>query len=77
MEENIEARVYTTGQVAEICKLSPAHIRKSFDQKILNGFYVPSSGRKHRRIPHKDLVKFMLKYEIPISFLEEYLKSNH
>jgi len=56
--------VYTTGQAAEICKLSQQTIIRCFDNDQLKGFRVP--GSKFRRIPHKDLLAFMQANGIPM-----------
>jgi len=56
--------VYTTGEAAEICKLSQQTIIRCFDSGLLRGFRVP--GSKFRRIPHKDLVEYMKANNIPL-----------
>ena len=55
--------VYTTGEAAAICKLSQQTIIRCFDSGQLQGFRVP--GSKFRRIPRKQLVKFMVSSNIP------------
>ena len=52
--------VYTTGQVAKICKVSPATVSKWFDSGCLKGFRVP--GSRDRRIPREHLIAFMKEY---------------
>lgn len=59
--------VYTTGEAAEICKLSQQTIIRCFDSGQLQGFRVP--GSKFRRIPRKSLVKFMKDNKIPLDGL--------
>ena len=59
--------VYTTGEAAAICKLSQQTIIRCFDSGQLQGFRVP--GSKFRRIPRKQLVKFMEDNGIPMDGL--------
>jgi excisionase family DNA binding protein len=56
--------VYTTGEAAEICKLSQQTIIRCFDSGQLNGFRVP--GSKFRRIPRALLLQFMKENNIPL-----------
>ncbi len=49
--------LYTTGEAAEICKVSQQTIIRCFDCGRLEGFRVP--GSKFRRIPRLSLIKFM------------------
>jgi excisionase family DNA binding protein len=60
--------VYTTGEAAEICKLSQQTVIRCFDSGQLQGFRVP--GSKFRRIPHEALVRFMKEHGIPMDALE-------
>ena len=60
--------VYTTGEAAEICKLSQQTIIRCFDSGQLQGFRVP--GSKFRRIPRDMLVKFMKDNNIPLERME-------
>jgi len=60
--------VYTTGEAAEICKLSQQTIIRCFDSGQLGGFRVP--GSRFRRIPHDALVRFMKDNGIPMNSLE-------
>lgn len=59
--------VFTTGEAAEICKLSQQTIIRCFDSGQLSGFRVP--GSKFRRIPRDELVRFMKKNNIPLDGL--------
>lgn len=61
--------VYTTGEAAEICKLSQQTVIRCFDSGQLQGFRVP--GSKFRRIPHDALVRFMKDHNIPMDGLED------
>ncbi len=56
--------VFTTGEAAELCKVSQQTIIRCFDAGRLGGFRVP--GSKFRRIPREALIKFMKDNEIPI-----------
>jgi two-component system, OmpR family, response regulator len=56
-------QVFTTGEVADICKVSQQTIIRCFDSGKLKGFRVP--GSKFRRIPREALVDFMKDNEIP------------
>ena len=60
--------VYTTGEAAEICKVSQQTIIRCFDAGRLGGFRVP--GSKFRRIPRDALLKFMKDNGIPLDNLE-------
>lgn len=59
--------VYTTGEAAEICRLSQQTIIRCFDSGQLQGFRVP--GSKFRRIPRKALLAFMRENNIPLDGL--------
>lgn len=60
--------VYTTGEAAEICKVSQQTIIRCFDAGRLGGFRVP--GSKFRRIPRDALIKFMKDNGIPLDNLD-------
>jgi excisionase family DNA binding protein len=60
--------VFTTGEVADICRLSQQTIIRCFDTGQLNGFRVP--GSKFRRIPREELVRFMKHNSIPMDGLD-------
>ena len=61
--------VYTTGEAAEICKLSQQTIIRCFDSGQLKGFRVPNS--KFRRIPRDALIEFMKKNSIPMDGMDD------
>jgi len=63
-----DKRIFTTGEAAEICKVSQQTIIRCFDSGRLGGFRVP--GSKFRRIPRADLIKFMRENDIPTEPLE-------
>ena len=59
--------VYTTGEAAEVTRLSQQTIIRCFDNGQLQGFRVP--GSKFRRIPRDALVRFMREHNIPMDAL--------
>ena len=60
--------LFTTGEAAEICRVSQQTIIRCFDSGRLRGFRVP--GSKFRRIPRQNLVKFMRDNSIPLDNLD-------
>ena len=60
--------LYTTGEAAEICKVSQQTIIRCFDSGRLEGFRVP--GSRFRRVPRHSLIKFMKENKIPIDGLD-------
>jgi len=60
--------LFTTGEAAEICKVSQQTIIRCFDAGRLEGFRVP--GSRFRRIPRQSLVKFMQENKIPLDAIE-------
>lgn len=62
-------QVFTTGEAAEICKVSQQTIIRCFDAGRLQGFRVP--GSRFRRIPRADLIRFMRDNDIPTDLLED------
>lgn len=65
MDENRE--LFTTGQAAEICRISQQTIIRCFDSGKLQGFRVP--GSRFRRIPRDSLIRFMKENGIPLDNL--------
>lgn len=55
--------VLTTGEVAKICNVAPRTVSKWFDSGQLKGYRIP--GSKDRRIPLKELVRFMKAHNMP------------
>src|SRR5947199_7865318 len=68
MERRSMKTVFTTGEAAEICKISQQTIIRCFDSGRLRGFRVP--GSKFRRIPREELIRFMRENSIPTDVLE-------
>src|SRR6476469_10053844 len=60
--------VFTTGEAAEICKVSQQTIIRCFDSGRLRGFRVP--GSRFRRIPRDALIQFMKENGIPPDSLD-------
>ena len=60
--------VFTTGEAADVCKVSQQTIIRCFDSGRLRGFRVP--GSRFRRIPRDALVAFMKENGIPPDSLE-------
>jgi excisionase family DNA binding protein len=60
--------VYTTGEAADICKVSQQTIIRCFDSGRLKGFRVP--GSRFRRIPREALIAFMKDNNIPPDALQ-------
>jgi excisionase family DNA binding protein len=67
-----DKQVFTTGEAAEICKVSQQTIIRCFDSGRLLGFRVP--GSRFRRIPRSELIRFMKLNEIPTDHLESHVK---
>jgi excisionase family DNA binding protein len=60
--------LFTTGEAAEVCRVSQQTIIRCFDSGRLEGFRVP--GSRFRRIPRQNLIKFMRENNIPVDNLE-------
>ncbi len=61
-------KIFTTGEAAQVCKVSQQTIIRCFDSGRLTGFRVP--GSKFRRIPRDELIRFMHANDIPLDRLE-------
>jgi excisionase family DNA binding protein len=59
--------LFTTGEAAEICKISQQTIIRCFDSGKLDGFRIP--GSRFRRIPRDSLLRFMKENGIPLDNL--------
>src|SRR6476660_8966094 len=62
-------KVFTTGQVAKICKVAPRTVSKWFDSCRLKGYRIP--GSQDRRIPREYLIKFLKEHGMPLGDLED------
>ncbi len=63
-----EKKIFTTGEAAQVCKVSQQTIIRCFDSGRLSGFRVP--GSKFRRIPRDELLRFMKANGIPSDIIE-------
>lgn len=61
-------KIFTTGEAAQVCKVSQQTIIRCFDSGRLTGFRVP--GSKFRRIPREELIRFMHANDIPLELIE-------
>src|SRR4029450_9636413 len=61
--------IFTTGQVAKICKVAPRTVSKWFDSGRLRGYRIP--GSQDRRIPREHLIKCLKEHGMPLGELEE------
>ncbi|GIV04192.1 MAG: hypothetical protein KatS3mg015_3022 [Fimbriimonadales bacterium] len=61
--------VFTTGEVARICRVAPRTVAKWFDLGRLKGYRIPMS--RDRRIPRENLIRFLKEHGIPLRELEE------
>lgn len=61
--------VFTTGQVAKLCRVAPRTVSKWFDSGRLLGYRIPGSA--DRRITREALVKFMQQHSIPLAELDD------
>jgi excisionase family DNA binding protein len=64
----------TTGQIAKICRLSQQTVIRVAESGALKCFRVP--GSTHRRFMVDDVRRFMTASEIPVQWLDEYLKAH-
>jgi len=62
-----DKKIFTTGEAAEVCKVSQQTIIRCFDSGRINGFRVP--GSRFRRIPREELIRFMRDNDIPTDVL--------
>lgn len=61
--------VFTTGQVAKLCKVAPRTVTKWFDSGRLRGYRIP--GSQDRRIPRENLIRFLKEHGMPLGELEQ------
>lgn len=64
-----KSRVFTSGEVANICGVSPDTVSRWFDMGQIEGYRLGPGG--DRRIPFDSLRQFMLNHGIPLDRLEE------
>jgi excisionase family DNA binding protein len=63
-----QKQLFTTGEAADICRVSQQTIIRCFDSGRIKGFRVP--GSRDRRILRSDLLRFMKANNIPTDELE-------
>ncbi len=66
---DIRRKVFTSGEVAAICGVSPDTVSRWFDLGQIEGYRLGAGG--DRRIPYENLRKFMIGHGIPLDRLEE------
>src|SRR4029079_18009456 len=62
-------KVFTTGQVAKICKVASRPVSNCFDPVRPRGYRIP--GSQDRRIPREHLIRFLKEHGMPLGELEE------
>jgi len=72
--ENIN-RYYRTGAIAEICQVSVSTVAKWLDSGKIESSRIPCS-KLQRRVHHKELLRFIKDYGLPIKNLEEYVQTH-
>ncbi len=61
--------VFTTGQIAKMCKVAPRTVGKWFDSGRLRGYRIP--GSQDRRIPREYLIRFLKEHGMPLGPFED------
>jgi excisionase family DNA binding protein len=61
--------VFTTGEVARICKVAPQTVSKWIDSGRLKGYRIP--GSRDRRVPKNDLIGFLALHGMPLGQLKQ------
>ncbi|MHC5114365.1 MAG: response regulator [Planctomycetota bacterium] len=64
----VEKQLFTTGEAAEVCRVSQQTIIRCFDSGRLEGYRVP--GSRFRKIPRSALLRFMRDNAIATDLLE-------
>jgi hypothetical protein len=64
-------KIFTTGQVAKICKVAPRTVAKWFDLRRLDGFTIPGARKKDRRITQESVIRLMRENGMPLGGLED------
>jgi len=66
---DIRNKVFTSGEVATVCGVSPDTVSRWFDLGQIEGYRLGPGG--DRRIPYAGLRKFMVSHGIPLDRLEQ------
>jgi two-component system response regulator RpaA len=64
--------VFTTGEIARICRVVPRTVSKWIDAGHLKGYRLP--GSNDRRVPVENLVRFLRERGMPLRGLEDYTR---
>jgi excisionase family DNA binding protein len=64
--------VFTTGEIARICRAAPRTVSKWIDAGHLKGYRLP--GSNDRRVPVENLIRFLKERGMPLRGLEDYLR---
>jgi excisionase family DNA binding protein len=62
-------QVYTVGQAAKLLGMSPATVRRLYDERIIKGWRIPGGG--HRRIPRSEVERLQHPEDLPFSDLPD------
>src|SRR5262249_13340965 len=65
--KNAVRDIFTTGQIAKICKVSPRTVTKWFDSGRLRGHR--TTGSQIRRVPRANLIQFLQEHGLPLGEL--------
>lgn len=57
--------VFSSGEIARICHVSPRSAHKWIDSGALKGYRLP--GSRDRRVAREELLAFLRKHEIPFN----------
>jgi excisionase family DNA binding protein len=66
---DMKNKVFTSGEVAQICGVSPDTVSRWFDLGQIDGYRLGPGG--DRRIPYDSLRNFMISHGIPLHRLED------
>lgn len=66
---DMKNKVFTSGEVAQICGVSPDTVSRWFDLGQIEGYRLGPGG--DRRIPYDNLRSFMISHGIPLHRLED------
>lgn len=65
-------KVFTTGQIAKICKVAPRTVSKWFDAGHLAGYRIPGpKGQGDRRVLRENLIRFLNDFGFPLNEVTE------